>query len=283
MFRIYVLRDPSIHYWRAAICCRGFWFLMKPAIIKKIIGDLLDNEMNHIKESSSAQSGDRHAAVSEGVGKVEALCEHDRELMIEFSRICVRRLGRHLSLKFFLSLFGHVLDANVHKEIEKDSLIIKHAAAWFDMGKNRTDMDVDGLFGKTREIDDEFIKKLATSLFSIEVRYDDFAEIRKKRILLFANLVFDLLLNWQDTLSFSDNMKNTYPENKYREVLGELLHLYNVETRMLSNSFTFHGPAGKIKDLFAEKLFATMEKTAAEVVAQYTRRLYGAGGPLFVR
>jgi hypothetical protein len=239
--------------------------------------------MNHAKDSSSAPSGHCHSSVPDGVGRAEALCEHDRELMIEFSKVCVGRLGRYLSLKLFLSLFQQVLEANVHKEIKKDCLIIKHAAACFDMGKNRAAMDVDGLFEMTREIDDDFIKKLSTPLFSIEVRYEDFSEIRKKRIVSFANLVFDLLVNWQDTLPFNDNMKSAYPEKKYREVLGELLHLYNVETRMLSNSFTFHGPAGRIKDLFAEKLFVTMEKTAAEVVAQYTRRLYGAGGPLFVR
>lgn len=232
--------------------------------------------MNNAKESSTAQCGRCDASAVDRAGRTEALCEQDRELMIEFSRVCVGRLGRHLSLKLFLSLFQHVLDANVHKEIEKDCLIIRHAASWFDMGKNRADMDVEGLFETTREIDNEFIKKLSTPLISVEIRYEDFSEIRKKRICSFADLVFDLLVNWQDALPFNDNLKKTYPEKKYREVLGELLHLYNVETRMLSKSFTFHGPAGKIKDLFADKLFATMEKTSSEVVAQYTRRVYGA-------
>ena len=69
-------------------------------------------------------------------------------------------------------------------------------------------------------------------------------------------------------------MKTTFNEESYRKVLSEVLHLYNVETRMLSNSFTFHGPADKVKDLFAERLFTTMEKTAGEIAFEYTRRVY---------
>ncbi len=236
----------------------------------------MDNSANHIKECSSPPEGRSHVSAADGDIRAEALCEHDRELMIEFSKLCVGRLGKHLSLKFFLSLFQHVLDANVHKEIEKDRLIIRRAAAWFDMGRNRIALDVDGLFEMTRDIDNDFIKKLSTPLFSIDVRYEDFSEIRKRRIVSLANMVFDLSANWQDTLSFNDNVRSTYPEKKYCEVLDELLHLYNVETRMLSHSFTFHGPAGRIKDLFAEKLFATMEKTSAEIAAKYTRKIYGS-------
>ena len=87
-------------------------------------------------------------------------------------------------------------------------------------------------------------------------------------------MVFDLLPNWQDKVPFPFIVKTTFTEEGYLKVLREVLHLYNVETRMLSNSFTFHGPAGKVKDLFAERLFTTMEKTAGEIALEYTRRVY---------
>ncbi len=77
-------------------------------------------------------------------------------------------------------------------------------------------------------------------------------------------------------------VKTTFKEESYREVLREVLHLYNVETKMLSNSFTFHGPAGKVKDLFAERLFTTMEKTAGEIALVYTHRVYADKGGSFV-
>jgi hypothetical protein len=243
--------------------------------LKKTIGGFLDNTVKQTADSTFILDGFYHGAITHGAGKVDVLCDHDREVMLEFSRVCVRRLGKYLPLKLFLSFFQQVLDANVHKEIEKDRRIITDAAAGFDKGKDRAAMDVDELFKMTRELDNEFVKKLSTPLFSIEVRYEDFAEIRKRRIVSLVNMVFDLMGKWRDVLSFTDNLKNTYTEKRYREVLCELLHLYNIETRMLSNSFTFHGPAGKVKDLFAEKLFATMERTAEDLCAEYTRKVYG--------
>jgi hypothetical protein len=210
------------------------------------------------------------------MNKVDVLCDRDREMMLEFSGLCVKRLNAHLPLKLFLSLFQHFLDANVLKEIEKDRLIMEHAAAGFERGKDSADMDVNELFEITKRVDKEFLKKLSTPVFSMEVRYDDFAEIRKKRIVSLVNMVFDLLRNWHAALPFSDIVKNTFAEKSYQELLSEVLHLYNLETRLLSNSITLHGPAGRVKGLFAEKLFVTMEKTAGDIAVAYTRKVYVA-------
>lgn len=208
------------------------------------------------------------------MSKADVLCSTDREMMLEFSRICVIRLTNHLPLKLFLSPFQHFLDANVLKEIEKDRLIIENTTAHFEGGRSRDDLDINDIFEMTIKVDDEFVNKLSNPLFSVVIRYDDFAEIRKKRIAAFMNMAFDLLLNWRDDVSFNHIVKTTFAEESYREFLREVLHLYNVETRMLSNSFTFHGPAGMVKDLFADRLFTTMEKTAGEIALEYTRRVY---------
>ena len=217
------------------------------------------------------------------MSKVDVLCDTDREMMLEFSRICVSRLNNFLPLKLFLSPFQHFLDANVIKEIEKDRLIIKYAETHFERGRSRDDLDVNDIFEMTIKIDAEFVNKLSTPFFSIVIRYEDFAEIRKKRIAALVGMVLDLLHNWQDGFPFHNIVKTTFEEESYRELLREVLHLYNVETRMLSNSFTFHGPAGKAKNLFAERLFTTMEKTSVEIALAYTRRVYAVKGDPFVK
>ncbi len=204
----------------------------------------------------------------------EILCDRDREMMFEFSGLCVRRLNSHLPLRLFLSALQHYLDANVLKEIEKNRLIIGHAAAGFVTGKDRTHIDAEELFEMTKKVDNKFLEKLSTPFFSMEIRYEDFAEVRKKRIAALADMVFDLLRNWQTELNFAEIVKNTFDEKTYREVLGEVLHLYNIETRMLTNSITLHGPAGKVKDLLAERLFEIMEETAEDIAAAYTGRIY---------
>jgi len=206
--------------------------------------------------------------------KVEMLCDADKEMMLDFSRICITRLGNYLPLKLFLSVFQNYLDANVRKEIDKDRLIMEHAAAAFGGGKDSTAVDVDELFEMTKKIDHEFIDRSSSAFFSIRLRYTDFAEIRKKRILSLVDMVFALLENWPDGLSLAAVVERTFEEQRYTEILREILHLYSLETKTLSNSVGFHGPAAKLKDLFAEKLFAVMEGTAGEIASEYARRAY---------
>jgi hypothetical protein len=47
---------------------------------------------------------------------------------------------------------------------------------------------------------------------------------------------------------------------------------------MLGNSIIFYGPAGRVKDLFAERLFTAMEQSAGDIVAAYARRVYADKG-----
>lgn len=213
---------------------------------------------------------------------LEALCTADREMMLEFSARCMNRLNNHLPLRLLLAPFQPFLDANVLKEIEKNQLIIKHAAVAFKGNMDSAGINIDSLFEMTKKIDEQFLRKLSHPFFSLEIRYDDFAEIRKKRIASFITMSFNLLNNWDDRSSFPEIVRKTFSETRYREVLGEVLHLYNVETRMLSCSSTLTGPAGRAKDFCAEKLFATMENTAREIAIAYARNIFMEQSGTFV-
>lgn len=219
------------------------------------------------------------------MSKVRALCDSDREMMMAFSSRCVERLNNHAPLRLFLSPFQGLLDANVRKETEKDRLVIEHAAAAFEKGNSRAGIDLDRLFESTKTIDCEFVKKVSSPFLSINIRHDDFAEIRKKRIRAFIEMVYALLDNWQEGAPLPHIVQKTYTEEGYRAVLTEILHLYNVETRLLGNSITGRGPAAIMTGFFAEKLFSTMETLAREIAEDYARRAftnYGApADPLF--
>jgi len=251
---------------------------VKRAVIFVMVGKEapMGSSLKQSVSGSSSHDGHDRDIVRGEVRKVDVLCDKDREMMLEFSRLCVKRLNNHLPIKLFLSLFQQFFDANVLKEIEKNRSIILHAASGFERGKDRAEMDVNELFELTKKVDTEFVRKTSNPLFSLEVRYDDFAEIRKKRIASLATMVFDLFCNWHTVAHFHHVVKSTYTEERYKEMLSEVLHLYNVETKMLSKSITFHGPAGRVKDLFAEKLFTTMEKTAGDIAVVYTRKVYAA-------
>lgn len=208
------------------------------------------------------------------MGRIKVLYETDRELMLAFSRLCVERLNNYLPLKIFLSPFQGFLDANVGKEIEKDRLIIEHTAGVFERGRQRADIDLEGLFEMTVRLDSDFVRKLSNSFFSIDIRYAELEQVRKERITALAGMVYDLLSNWGHEASFPETVKSTYRKEDYREVLAGVLHLYNVETKALSNSITLHGPAGAVKDLFSGKLFSVMEETAREIAAAYAHKVF---------
>lgn len=242
--------------------------------------------VHHAGRDKTSHKEVHHHMVHSGRTKVTVLCDQHRELMVQFSDLCVKRLNNHLLIKPFIPLFQHFFDANVLKEIEKDRLVIESVVAGFEKGRGKSDLDLEELFEMTKTVDAEFLKKSANPLFSIKIRYDDFAEIRKKRIAVHHSMLFELLCNWHDVTPFHGIVQNTFSEITYREIITEILHLYNRETKMLSNSIAFHGPAGKAKHLFAEKLFIIMGNAAGDVAAAYTRRMYsgsksghGTSGP----
>lgn len=213
-----------------------------------------------------------------GLCKADMLCSSDREMMHEFSSLCMRRLNGHLPLRLFLSFLQNFVEANVDKEIQKNRLVIIHSASEFERGTHRTAVDVHGLFEMTKRVDHEFVSKLATPLFAMAIRHDHIEAVRKKRIAALLNMVFDLLSNWRDSSPLHSIVQSTFSEQEFRELLGNVLRLYTLETRMLGDSITIHGPAGKAKDLLAGKLFSTMEKTAEEVSVMYARRVFSAAG-----
>lgn len=234
----------------------------------------MDSEMIRQGDPRSAPAGQGSGASRDNAGGTSLICNNDQEMMLEFSRRCVRRLDAHLPLRLLLSPLRQFLDANVRKETEKNRLIIEHAAETFTGGKWEADVDVNTLFELTKRVDEDFVSRLSSPLFAFEVRYADIEEIRKRRIVALVNMVFDLQRNWKDAISFSTGVKRAFTEQRYMETLRELLHLYTVETKMLSKSIVLQGPAGAVRDLLTEKLFAAMEKTAGDVVVTYTRKVY---------
>ena len=194
--------------------------------------------------------------------------------MFEFSNRCITRLSTHLPVKVFLGLFRHFLDANVLKETEKDCLIISRGVDAFNESNDLQGIDVNEIFELTKKVDEEFVKKLATPLLSIKIRYADFEEIRKKRIKTLLILVFDLLRHWQEALPLVEAIRGAFTEKEFHEILQEILHLYNLETKMLSGSISFHGPARTVNKIFAEKLFPVMERSAEDIALEYTHRVY---------
>lgn len=206
--------------------------------------------------------------------KADILCEKDEALLREFSRRVVRRVtGR--AVPFRLPFLGDYIDANVMKEAEKDRIVIRRASEVFHAGRGASDTDRDALFEETKAVDRTFVQHLRIPVFSLTVRYEDFADIRKKRIRLLVDEVHNLLRKWNDAATLEETLRADCPLGRFKESLGEILHLYNLETRILSRSVRFLPPFHGVMAKFADVLFSTMEAESRDLVDDYADRIYG--------
>lgn len=205
--------------------------------------------------------------------KVRVLCDKDREMLYEFSRRSldgVKRDSSLLSLTF--SLFSRYMDANVGKEVEKDRLIIEESASAFASGRPVCDLDLEDIFEKTKTIDRKFVDNLAVPGFLFSLHYGDFADIRIRRIWRIARTVYALLKNWREPETFSGAVRSAYTEKEFGEILVEILHLYNLETRTLAEAL--HSPFRKKINAYLESLFESMERVMHDLAGSCAKNIF---------
>ncbi|HUI46813.1 MAG TPA: hypothetical protein VL122_12615 [Nitrospirota bacterium] len=209
------------------------------------------------------------------MNKVDILCDKDRILMEDFSRLSLIRMSSHTTLLGSLPFFSTYQDTNVKKEVDKDRLIIREAARAFEAGRPVCDLDLEDIFEKTKEVDKVFLNKLLIAPFTLSVRYSDFADIRIQRIWLISRTVYALLAHWPEGGSFIDAVRNAYPEKKFKDVLAEILHLYNEETRMLSKSIRHLGPFRSVVGTYTDALYRSMEDVKEDITRSAVQRIFG--------
>jgi len=209
------------------------------------------------------------------VNKAEVLCDRDREMLTAFSKRALAHLtGRSFNALPF-SFVTEYMNANVMKEVEKDRIIIEHAVAAFKTNTSVEELAVDDIFEMTKTVDRTFVKRIMIPSLVIKVRYEDIADIRKKRIRCLSKAVFNLMENWTDLLSFETRIRQAYAEQEFKATMDEILHLYNQETRSLSGSINFLNPFSMAIKFFAETLFDSMEAAAKELTADCTTKIFG--------
>lgn len=206
--------------------------------------------------------------------KVSILCEKDKDLMFEFSRRSLGRVGNQSLLLGVLPFFSNYIDSNVKKEVDKDRLIIEEAAGAYAAGKPVCDLDLEDIFDKTKSIDRVFLNRLPLSS-SFVVCYSDFADIRLQRIWRISKTVYAILKNWPDSSSFTDAVRQTYTGDTFKAILSDILHLYNEETRMLSKSLRLLPPFNKAAQKCTETLYQAMEEVTEDIAGQYARKIFG--------
>lgn len=207
--------------------------------------------------------------------KVGILRAKDRQILQDFSRRCMEGLQARSLVSLPLPFLRTYMNANVAKEVDKDRLIIEYAAGRFREGKACRDHDIEKMFELTKEVDKAFLRKVTVPSLSIKVRYEDIEAVRKARIDCIARFVHELLASWEDEKPLEDAVRTAYTGQAFRERMTEVLHLYNRETRVLSNSIRLFGPLQMAVDAFAETLYRTMEEVTESMAGSYAQQIFG--------
>jgi hypothetical protein len=208
------------------------------------------------------------------MNELDMLVNKNNEMMHEFSSRCIACIEGNGPLRFLLAPFYRILDANVEKEADKDRLIIECAVAAHQDGTDLRAVSLHDLFEKTRQVDAAFLQKVSLPPLLTDVRYQDFVDIRKKRIGVLFGTVCDLMKNWKEHHSFSETVRKTYSPEHFRNIIIDILKLYRLETMIVAASIKLPFPARKAKDRIEPKLFAIMELTAEGIAAEYTEKIF---------
>lgn len=207
--------------------------------------------------------------------KIAILCSRDSKIMHDFSELSLEQLKDRSFFCMPLPFLRTYMNANVGKEIDKDRLIIEYAAARFREGRTCCDYEIGEMFEMTKQVDKAFLRKVNVPSLSITIRYEDIASIRKSRIDVLSRCVHDLLAHWENDLPVEDAVRSAYRKQDFHDMITEILHLYNQETKKLSNSIRAFGPFQMAVEAFAGALYRAMERAAEDLTAVYTRAIYG--------
>ena len=206
--------------------------------------------------------------------KARVLCAMSGAMMQEFSTRTAAGLADYTLFRLLLPAFRAFLDINVRKEIEKDRLVILHAAAAQRAGSAPQEADIQQLLQQAREIDQQFLQQAAVFPVSIHIEYRDIEEFRRRRIERLLELAGRLLAQWQVTPRFRAVVASLYDPDAFRALLREILELYSAETKMLSHSVHIPQIFNFARDSLSETVHTVMISVANGLADELTHKVY---------
>lgn len=206
--------------------------------------------------------------------RLSVLCAMDRHMMQAFSQRTAADLARHSLFGLLLPAFQSFLDINVRKEVEKDRRVLAAAATALKAGSALSATDAQRLLVEAREIDQTFLRQAAIFPIAINIHYGDIEPTRLKRIERLLDMSTRLLASWQHTQRFRAAAAQAYTREQFEIALREILHLYALETKMLSHSVRIPTLFTLARDKLTGTIYSVMESIAAELASELTRKVY---------
>lgn len=203
-----------------------------------------------------------------------AICSFIRETLYRFSDRCFERLTGKSVLSTISSVSTEHMCMNVEKEIVKDCLVVQRTADALSAGAEPSNMDIDDLFERSKELDRTFIQNLILPSVSINIRYDDISRYRKKRFRYLMEFVADILRSSRQQGMFAETVRRNYTPDQFQGFIGEYLFLYCIEVKQLADSVRFLPPFSRAMNNFIDELVEAMELSRQEVAGIMTNYIF---------
>ncbi len=199
-----------------------------------------------------------------------ALAGLNRRLLEAFSRRTASALREILPLRVALPHIEPFLALNVAKEVRKDALVIRRAAASLEHGTPPSADVARQILGETRAVDREFLGDVARFPVRIEIPYARIEPLRLQRIERGLDLAYRILEGWRSGRKLREALAREELERRLRE----LLRLYAEETQALSHSVRLPGILAALRERLARGLLRVMNAAAAQLAAEAARAVH---------
>jgi len=159
-----------------------------------------------------------------------------------------------------------VLALNLAKEVRKDTLVIRESAV-LERGAQAGFL-LTRLMEKTKDIDRDFLERVARFPVRIVVRYEEIEPVRRRRIERLFAAAQRVLAAWAPGQGAREALCAAFPGAQLETLLHELLSLYGEETLALSRSVRVPTLLKPLRDAAARRLVGVMDSVSARLAKE---------------
>lgn len=203
------------------------------------------------------------------------------KLLRTFSQRTTDALRATSALRLVLPHVEPLLELNVDKEVRKDALAFRAAAAAVAAGVVPDRAVAQRVLEATQLIDHAFLRRLEDFPVRLEISYARVAPVRLRRIERLLQAAFRVLVHWPPRTSLHAVLQAAQPRDSFEQLILALLRLYAEETAALTTAVRLPMLLTPLADRLARRLEQTMSSVALRLARDATALVYrraGTGG-----
>jgi len=184
------------------------------------------------------------------------------KLLHAFSRRSLETLRASSALRLVLPHVEPLLVLNVSKEVRKDALALRAAAAAAARAAPPDAQTAERVLEATKEIDREFLRRLDEFPLRLQISYARVAPVRLRRIERLLEAAYGLLVGWPPRTRLRAVIQAQYSAQDFEQLVLALLRLYAEEASTLARAVRLPRLLAPLTERLARRVDATLAEVA---------------------